>query len=84
MFRRMDIDESGEVTLEELMEAFVQMKQATKGMERVLAFITQTFQQADADGSGSPRQTTSWVELVECLTVFLVVRFVVQGVVGRS
>merc|ERR1719316_2179058 len=49
VFRRCDRDGDGELSLAEITDGFIAMKQATKGMERILAFIDQTFTQADFD-----------------------------------
>ena len=57
MFRRMDIDESGEVLLDELLDGFVQMKQATKGMERVLTFISQTSRRERSRSKKIPKRS---------------------------
>lgn len=52
LFKRIDVDRSGDLSLEELIEGFLEMKHATKGMERVLNFLETTFMEADEDDSG--------------------------------
>jgi Ca2+-binding EF-hand superfamily protein len=53
VFKRCDTDGSGDVSVQELQDGFIQMKTATKGLERILAFLEQTFASADLDGGGT-------------------------------
>jgi Ca2+-binding EF-hand superfamily protein len=53
VFKRCDTDGSGDVSVQELQDGFIQMKTATKGLERILAFLEQTFAAADTDGGGT-------------------------------
>ena len=50
---RCDTDGSGDVSVQELQDGFIQMKTATKGLERILAFLEQTFAAADTDSGGT-------------------------------
>ena len=41
------------MSVQELQDGFIQMKTATKGLERILAFLEQTFAAADTDSGGT-------------------------------
>ena len=44
---------NGELTLDELIAKFKELREKTKGAARVVAFLEKAFEDADADGSGS-------------------------------
>lgn len=64
VFSRADTDRSGDVTLDELSQGFLKIKQETRGIEKILLFLEETFDAADADASGS----LSKEEFVACFS----------------
>lgn len=52
LFNRIDADDSGDVTLDELAQGMVFMKKAMAGIERGLAYMRKAFEEADDDKSG--------------------------------
>lgn len=53
LFRSLDSDHSGEVTLDEFCEGFIKMKIAMRGMSRAIAYFRRVIAEKDVDGSGS-------------------------------
>lgn len=53
VFRMIDKDGTGEITLDDLVEGFIRMKLSMRGEERAISFIRNTFTEMDADGSGT-------------------------------
>lgn len=53
MFRALDRDGSGSLSLDELVDGFVKMKTAMKGMDRAISYIRKMFTDADEDDSGT-------------------------------
>jgi len=53
IFKTADSDGSGTVTLPELIDCFVRLKTATKGLERAISYIRKAFLEADVDASGT-------------------------------
>mmetsp|Transcript_97890 Transcript_97890/g.187802 ORF Transcript_97890/g.187802 Transcript_97890/m.187802 type:complete len:754 (+) Transcript_97890:1-2262(+) len=53
LFRALDKEGTGEITLDVLCEGFIKMKQAMKGIDRAISYIKKAFSEVDADGSGS-------------------------------
>jgi len=53
LFRNIDSDHSGEVTLDELCDGFVKMKSAMRGVNRIVAYFRKVFAEKDVDSSGS-------------------------------
>mmetsp|Transcript_117307 Transcript_117307/g.184520 ORF Transcript_117307/g.184520 Transcript_117307/m.184520 type:complete len:1568 (+) Transcript_117307:87-4790(+) len=53
LFRNIDVDGNGEVSMEEITDAFVRIKLALKGLEKAVSYVRQAFNEADTDGNGS-------------------------------
>jgi Ca2+-binding EF-hand superfamily protein len=52
LFTHFEATGVGKVSPDELVKGFVKIKTSTRGMEKVLAFLKKTFENADEDGSG--------------------------------
>jgi Ca2+-binding EF-hand superfamily protein len=52
LFRTIDLDNKGEVTVDKLVDGFVKMKTAMRGMEKAMNFVRKSFAEADKDANG--------------------------------
>mmetsp|Transcript_101952 Transcript_101952/g.186148 ORF Transcript_101952/g.186148 Transcript_101952/m.186148 type:complete len:1297 (-) Transcript_101952:61-3951(-) len=53
LFRMVDKDGSGDITLDELCDGFIKMKLSMRGEERAIQYIMTSFNEMDVDGSGT-------------------------------
>merc|ERR1719487_2829948 len=52
LFEYLDKDKSGDVSVDEIITGFAEMKRNSMGLTRVIAFLEQVFQEADVSGDG--------------------------------